>query len=80
MLAEDAKCSPTSSWWVLGTHVTGVRLGCGRMLSGGAVAVVAAQSGSEEIGYRIRHDRCFFNIARFDGIEIRKGKETCNEA
>ncbi len=27
LLAEDARCSPTSSWWALVTHVTRARLG-----------------------------------------------------
>ena len=58
LLVEDAKCSPTSSWWALVTHVTRARLGFGRRLSGEHSGGCGCPIG-EEIGYHRLHYICF---------------------
>jgi hypothetical protein len=71
LLAEDVRCSFTSSWWALITHVTRARLGYGRRLSGERSGDCGRPIG-EEIGYRTRHYKCILDTARSDGIDFRK--------
>jgi hypothetical protein len=71
LLAEDVKCSPTSSWWALGTLAAQARLGFGMRLSGERSGGCGRSIG-KEIGYRSRHYIGFLNTALFDGIEFRK--------
>jgi hypothetical protein len=72
LLAEDARCSPTSSWWALVTPETRARLGFGRRLSGEHGGGCGCPNG-EEIGYRNNHHMCFLDTARSDGTEFKKG-------
>jgi hypothetical protein len=54
--------------------VTRARLVLGRRLSGECSGGCGRPIG-EEIGYRSRHCRCFFNTARSDGMEFREEGE-----
>ena len=47
LLAEDAKCSPTSSWWALETPMIRTRLGSGTEAKRGALRRVMRDRGGD---------------------------------
>ncbi len=67
LLAGDARCPPTSSWWALETPLTMARRGLGRRPSGGH------GGGGYAIGGEILHQppsHVFFYTARPEGHQI----------
>ena len=74
LLAEDVKCSLTSSRWALVTIVTRAQLGCGRRLSGERSGGCGCPIG-EEIGYRSCHYMCFLTPPGLTGVNSERREE-----
>ena len=65
LLAEDARCSPTSSWWALVTPVIRARLGFGTEAKRGALRRVLRDRGGDRAAHAATG--VFLRQARSDG-------------
>jgi hypothetical protein len=75
LLAEDARCPPTSLWWALETPVTLARRGLGRRPSGGRGGCCSRSGRRSCTAAAITG--VLVNASRFDGTESQKRERSC---